>query len=254
MIAAYFSNFRRTGHGTYTRKFGNLRYVSWGVQKGALNTFFLSFDIFSALASIFHLTTVSLERWLAITRPFAYKTLSTVPYSLMICGVWLTAFAIVAVRPALDKTTSNNPHRIYTPFLLLVGYVGPDILISVVNYSIFKVHGSCTHCQPSNMHGSRLGRKYRNSQEYKQTKNYCPYARISHRNVPSFLVSVLCNQHHIGFLHRRNVCLSMKWLISSSLQSGCSIVTALWIQWCMPPVMMKWEKRLSVFLDHGGVF
>ena len=153
VIAAYFSNFRiRTGTYTFLVSLaisdmlvGCVSLPLWmyislrSVQKGALNTFFLSFDIFSALASIFHLTTVSLERWLAISRPFVYETLSTVHYSLMICGVWLTAFAVAAVRPALDKTTSNNPHRIYTPFLLLVGYVGPGILISVVNYSIFKV-------------------------------------------------------------------------------------------------------------------
>ena len=154
VVAAYFSNSRiRTG--TYTilvsLAISDLlvgcvslplyMYISLRprVQKGPLNTFFLSFDIFSALASIFHLTTVSLERWLAISRPFVYETLSTVHYSLVLCGAWLTAFAVAAIRPALDRAASNNPHRIYTPFLLLVGYVGPGILISMVNYSIFKV-------------------------------------------------------------------------------------------------------------------
>lgn len=153
VVAAYFSNFRiRTGTYTFLVSLaisdllvGCVSLPLWmyislrNVQKGPLNTFFLSFDIFSALASIFHLTTVSLERWLAISRPFVYERLSTLHYSLMLCGVWITAFAIAAIRPALDKSTSNNPHRIYTPFLLLVGYVGPGILISVVNYSIFKV-------------------------------------------------------------------------------------------------------------------
>ena len=104
-----------------------------------LKTFFLSFDIFSALASIFHLTIVSLERWLAISRPFVYETLATVHYSLILCSAWLTAFAIAAIRPALDLATITDGHRIYTPFLLLVGYVGPGILISTVNFSIFKV-------------------------------------------------------------------------------------------------------------------
>ncbi|KAL9952518.1 hypothetical protein ACROYT_G039786 [Oculina patagonica] len=153
VVAAYFSNFRlRTGTYTFLVSLaisdllvGCVSLPLWmyisvkNIQKGPLNTFFLSFDIFSALASIFHLTTVSIERCLAISRPFVHATLSTVHYSLAICGVWLTAFAIAAIRPALDKSSSSNPHRIYTPFLLLVGYVGPGILISVVNYSIFQV-------------------------------------------------------------------------------------------------------------------
>lgn len=154
VVAAYFSNFRlRTGTYTFLVSLaisdllvGCVSLPLWmyislkGVRKGPLNTFFLSFDIFSALASIFHLTTVSLERWLAISRPFVHEILSTVHYTLVICGVWLTAFTIAAIRLALDKSSSSvNPHRIYTPFLLLVGYVGPGILISVVNYSIFKV-------------------------------------------------------------------------------------------------------------------
>ena len=153
VVAAYFSNFRlRTGTYTFlvSLAISDLlvgcvslplyMYISLkNIQRGPLNTFFLSFDIFSALASIFHLTSVSLERWLAISRPFVHETLSTVHYSLAICGVWMTAFAIAAIRPALDESASGNPHRIYTPFLLLMGYVGPGILISFVNYSVFKV-------------------------------------------------------------------------------------------------------------------
>lgn len=153
VVAAYFSNFRlRTGTYAFLVSLaisdllvGCVSLPLWmyisvkNIQEGPLNTSFLSFDIFSALASIFHLTMVSLERWLAISRPFVHVTLSSVHYSLVICGVWLTAFATAAIRPALDTSSSSNPHRIYTPFLLLVGYVGPGILISVVNYSIFKV-------------------------------------------------------------------------------------------------------------------
>lgn len=154
VVAAYFSNFRiRTS--TYTilisLAISDLlvgcvslplyTYISLNPDQTGrpLNTFFLSFDIFSALASIFHLTIVSLERWLAISRPFVYETLATVHYSLILCGAWLTAFAIAAIRPVLDLTTSTDRHRIYTPFLLLVGFVGPGILISTVNFSIFKV-------------------------------------------------------------------------------------------------------------------
>ena len=153
VVASYFSNFRlRTGTYAFLVSLaisdllvGCVSLPLWiyislnRVHQGPLNTFFLSFDIFSALASIFHLTTVSLERWIAISRPFFHETLSTVHYTVVICGIWVSSFAIAAIRPALDKSPSTNPHRIYTPFLLLVGYVGPGVLVSVVNYSIFKV-------------------------------------------------------------------------------------------------------------------
>ena len=153
VVLAYFSNFSlRTGTYTFliSLAISDLlvgcvslplyMYISLKhIQRGPLNTFFLSFDIFSALASIFHLTAVSLERWLAISRPFVHETLSAKHYSLAISGVWMTALAIAAIRPAMDQSSSSNPHKIYTPFLLLVGYVGPGILISFVNYSIFKV-------------------------------------------------------------------------------------------------------------------
>ncbi|XP_022796760.1 5-hydroxytryptamine receptor-like [Stylophora pistillata] len=156
VVASYFSNVRlRTGTYTFLVSFaisdllvGCVSLPLWiyirlrRVQDGPLSTFFISFDILSALASIFHLTTVSLERWLAISRPFIHEALSTAHYTIALCGVWTTALAIAAIRPALDNSlsnTKNNPHRIYTPFLTFVGYVGPGILVSVVNISIFKV-------------------------------------------------------------------------------------------------------------------
>lgn len=156
VVASYFSNFRlRTGTYTFLVSLaisdllvGCVSLPLWiyvsltGTNYGPLNTFFISFDILSAMASIFHLTTVSLERWLAISRPFVHEALSTTHYTIVICCIWMTASVIAAIRPALDKSSSdsnNSPYRIYTPFLLFVGYVGPGILVSVVNISIFKV-------------------------------------------------------------------------------------------------------------------
>ena len=36
---------------------------------------FKTFDVFSALASIYHLTAISIERYIAVSRPFYYKSL-----------------------------------------------------------------------------------------------------------------------------------------------------------------------------------
>lgn len=111
-------------------------YISWTNDYSVSNTVFVCFDIFSALASIFHLTTVSTERWFAISRPFVYKTLTTRHYSLALCGAWLTALAIAAIGPLV---TLKERRTIYVVFLLLVSFVGPGFLISLLNYSIFKV-------------------------------------------------------------------------------------------------------------------
>ena len=81
VVASYFSNLRlRTGTYTFLVSLaisdllvGCVSLPLWiyvgltGAHYGPLNTFFISFDILSARASIFHLTTVSLERWLAIS-------------------------------------------------------------------------------------------------------------------------------------------------------------------------------------------
>lgn len=111
-------------------------YISWTNDSSVSNTLFVCFDIFSALASIFHLTTVSTERWIAISRPFVYETLTTRHYSLALCGAWLTALSIAAIGPLM---TLNGRRTIYVMFLLFVSFVGPGFLISLLNYSIFRV-------------------------------------------------------------------------------------------------------------------
>ncbi|XP_068682872.1 adenosine receptor A2a-like [Montipora foliosa] len=154
VVAAYFSNARiRTG--TYTilaslaisdLLVGCISIPMWifisltSERLGSVvNDIFEFFDIFSALASSFHLTTVSMERWFAIRRPFIYGTLTKVHYSLILCGAWISSFAFAAIRPAILKATSIDGKKIYTLFLCLVGYVGPGILVIALNYSIFKV-------------------------------------------------------------------------------------------------------------------
>ena len=111
-------------------------YISWTNDHSVSNTLFVCFDIFSALASIFHLTMVSTERWFAISRPFVYETFTTRHYSLALCGTWLTALGIAAIGPLM---TVNERRTIYVMFLLLVSFVGPGFLISLLNYSNFKV-------------------------------------------------------------------------------------------------------------------
>lgn len=60
-----------------------LTFVNYLQELRGLFEFYTSFDRFSALASIFHLTAISVERYLAISRPFDHRTLSSRIYKSM---------------------------------------------------------------------------------------------------------------------------------------------------------------------------
>ena len=119
-------------------------------EKAGLYDVYLSFDIFSALASIFHLTAVSLERWLAVCRPFYYQTLSVRAYFVAILGVWVSAFAIALFSWIFRgaKLDMEAFLSVYSPLLLAVGCIGPGILIAFVNFKVFEVAKSLAQALP----------------------------------------------------------------------------------------------------------
>lgn len=118
-------------------------------QETILYQMYLSFDIFSALASIFHLTAVSLERWLAVCRPFYHHTMSRRTYFASIVAVWVTAFVISLLRWIFHKLQwSTLAIQFYTPLLFAVGCVGPGLIIAFVNFKVFQVAKSLAQALP----------------------------------------------------------------------------------------------------------
>lgn len=118
----------------------HLRYYPNSVEVGLTN-FYACIDIFSALASIFHLTGVTLERWIAICKPFYYNTLSKRSYHISILIAWFLALAVAAPYPKIytPKEKLVTAFKVYTVIIFLLGLVIPSVLITFVNLSIFKV-------------------------------------------------------------------------------------------------------------------
>lgn len=115
-------------------------YPDNGMDK-RLSIFYACFDIFSAMASIFLLTAVTIERWVAICKPFYYNTLTKRSYHIAILLAWMMALVVAALWPGYytDKGSGNTGYKIYTIVIFLVGLVIPAILITFVNLRIFQV-------------------------------------------------------------------------------------------------------------------
>lgn len=100
-----------------------------------LSELFGSFDRFSALASIFHLTAISVERSLSITRPFVYEALSPSVYKCMLIAAWLTAALFTVFFWLLASLQFRG---VATVTIFTVGFVIPSVLMLTVYTGIFR--------------------------------------------------------------------------------------------------------------------
>ena len=97
-------------------------------------TVYQFFDVFSALASLSHITVFSLERYIAITMPFRHRTIPNCVYYKLITAAWCYAFsvAIVFVLPLGANWGSNR-----VVFILTTGYGVPIMVIVGLNASAY---------------------------------------------------------------------------------------------------------------------
>ena len=107
---------------------------------------YLCFDIFSALASIFHFTAIAIERFYVISRPFTYGTLTTRMYKTSISTAWLVA-VIMAASSQMQRSITLK--RAYTVFVFTVGFVLSTILILTMYTKIFRTASSLVRRTPS---------------------------------------------------------------------------------------------------------
>ena len=129
----------------------------WNISIGLLQIYFC-FDIFSALASIFHLTGLAIERCFAVSRPFSYGVLKFRMYKIWIFAAWLVA-AIIAALSQVNKLITLK--RAYTVFVFNVGFVLPTILMLVMYAKIFRDASSLICRTPSLQIGDRAACKVR---------------------------------------------------------------------------------------------
>lgn len=106
--------------------------------------FFITFDIFSGLTSVLHLTAISIERFLAISKPFLYPSLSSRYYKITIVFAWILAATISALRSAIPKPWM----KFYIPAVLVIGFLGPLFIIGYMYCGIFKIAKSLILKEP----------------------------------------------------------------------------------------------------------
>ncbi|CAH8576073.1 unnamed protein product [Schistosoma margrebowiei] len=123
----------------------NLGY--WPFESDRLCQFWLSANIVLCMASILNLCCISLDRYIAISRPMKYFTKRThLTASIMIAVAWILPF-ITMLLPFVGgnqhtlglgscHVTYNKAYRIYSS---IVGFFGPFLLIAYIYLRVFWI-------------------------------------------------------------------------------------------------------------------
>lgn len=106
-----------------------------------LSRFFISLDIFSGTASVFHLISVTVERYIAISQPFFHRGLLLKSYYFVLGVVWALSLLLSSLDFALNPSVSRN----YPLYVLLTVFFLALLAISLLNARIFKIARSLIH-------------------------------------------------------------------------------------------------------------
>lgn len=104
-----------------------------------LYLFYMSFDVFSAFASILHLTWVSIERFFAIAYPLKHRGFGDKGYKGMLVLLWVASGFVAAMFPFQYH---HYWHKEYALIVFITGFILPIITITVVYTSIYKIANS----------------------------------------------------------------------------------------------------------------
>lgn len=122
--------------------------TGWTKVPPLIMEIFLCSDVFTALASIFHLTAVSIERYIAVARPYYFYTLSRKTYVKGLTGIWVVSLAVASLQPLQRR--SPEAMLYYTGAILIVCFVIPIVVMS----SVYAYHFSITRRILRKSHGS----------------------------------------------------------------------------------------------------
>ena len=108
---------------------------------------FRLFDIFAALASIYHLTAISIERYIAVSRPFYYQCLSSFFHRAMIVSAWIFA-GVLASLSSVTTTAASWISRVYSMVLFIGGFTVPTAITAFMYIRVFSEARSLLHRNP----------------------------------------------------------------------------------------------------------
>lgn len=106
-----------------------------------LMRFYISLDIFSGTASVFHLISVTVERYIAISKPFLHRRLVLDSYYYVLGVVWVLSLLLSCLDFTLTPSVNSN----YPFYVLLTVFVLALLVISLLNALTFKITKSLIH-------------------------------------------------------------------------------------------------------------
>lgn len=104
------------------------------VDSQELLTFYSTVDIFTGCASVLQLTAISIERYLAITRPINHRSYSMWIYYAMIAVAWCFAFIMAGLFPVQQ----HKWQKPYSVILFTTCFALPALVILTVYAIIFQ--------------------------------------------------------------------------------------------------------------------
>lgn len=110
----------------------------WQVAVTGFYVVFVTLDVFSALASIYHLTMISIERYISITRPISHRRLTRKFYNRTIIALWIAAAVFALAYPFLVYFGTKEDEKRYSLIVFTSGFVLPLTLIMVMYGLIFR--------------------------------------------------------------------------------------------------------------------
>lgn len=104
------------------------------VDNQGLLTFYSTVDIFTGCASVLQLTAISIERYLAITRPINHRSYSMLIYYFMIAVAWCFALIIAGLFPVQQ----HKWQKPYSVILFITCFALPALVILTIYAIIFQ--------------------------------------------------------------------------------------------------------------------
>lgn len=163
----------------------------------SVSVFYRAFDVFSAMASIWNLVAISVERYLAICWPVHHRLSSFTRYYLMIFATWSFSVMITAVY-SVDFNPTWKSYR--GSLMFVAGFAVPLLVITVMYSSIHRsVVSMNAHWKRANAKASVL-RKSVQREKRTATTVFIVTALFIAAWLPFFVVSMLWTFHRSSLL------------------------------------------------------